>query len=206
MEKFFSIKPVSSQLEAGQRVLKSADYQQIVSYEQLLQQLEQRYQQREKVAAIALAKSIQRGMEEGQDRASKQSAEQLLAFSGRINDTLQKLEGELVEVVIAAIRKIIRGFDQEAQVREAVLGGLELVRGNHKLLIRVHPSHQAAVSTQLDSIPHRFSSLEVIGDPQLQTDACILESDIGIVNAGLEQQLAVIEQALRQAFSLHEAE
>lgn len=206
MERFFSIKSIDSQLEAGQRVLKANDYQQIINYEQLLQQLEQRYQQKEKVAAIALTKSIQRGMEEGQGRANKQSAEQLMLFSGRINDTLKKLEAELVEVVITAVRKVIRGVDQETQVREAVIGGLELVRGSHKLLVRVHPSHQSSVSVQLDSIPHRFTSLEVIGDPQLNVDDCILESDIGIVNASLEQQLNVIEQALRLEFSRHESE
>ena len=204
MEKFFSVKPLGSQLNAGQQILKAADYEQMVTYEQLMQQLEQRYRQREKVAAVALAKSIQRGMEEGQERANQQASEQMVLFAGRVNDTLVKLEDELVDVVINAVRKVMRGFDQEDRVREAVLGGLELVRGSHKLLVRVHPQQHAAVTAQLEAIPHRFRSLEVVGDPQLREDDCVLESDIGIVNAGLEQQLQVIEQALRMAFARRE--
>ena len=204
MEKFFSIKPLGAQFQADQRVLKAADYQQILTYEQHLQQLEQRYRQREKVAAVALAKSIQRGLEEGQERANRQAAEQMVLFSGRVNDTLTRIEDELVEVVTAAVRKVILGFDQEEKVRNAVQAGLELVRGSHKLLVRVHPQQQAAVAAQLDSIQHRFTNLEVVGDQQLQPDDCILESDLGIVNAGVGHQLLVIEQALRMAFSRRE--
>ena len=204
MEKFFSIKPLGAQFQADQRVLKAADYQQILTYEQHLQQLEQRYRQREKVAAVALAKSIQRGLEEGQERANRQAAEQMVLFAGRVNDTLTRIEDELVEVVTAAVRKIILGFDQEEKVRNAVLAGLELVRGSHKLLVRVHPQQQSAVAAQLDSIQHRFSNLEVVGDQELQPDDCILESDLGIVNAGVGSQLLVIEQALRMAFSRRE--
>ena len=155
MEKFFSIKPLGAQFQADQRVLKAADYQQILTYEQHLQQLEQRYRQREKVAAVALAKSIQRGLEEGQERANRQAAEQMVLFAGRVNDTLTRIEDELVEVVTAAVRKVILGFDHEEKVRNAVLAGLELVRGSHKLLVRVHPQQQAAVAAQLDSIQHR---------------------------------------------------
>ena len=204
MEKFFSIKPLGAQFQADQRVLKAADYQQILTYEEHLQQLEQRYRQREKVAAVALAKSIQRGLEEGQERANRQAAEQMVLFSGRVNDTLTRIEDELVEVVTAAVRKVILGFDQEEKVRNAVQAGLELVRGSHKLLVRVHPQQQAAVAAQLDSIQHRFTNLEVVGDQQLQPDDCILESDLGIVNAGVGHQLLVIEQALRMAFSRRE--
>ena len=204
MEKFFSIKPLGAQFQADQRVLKAADYQQILTYEQHLQQLEQRYRQREKVAAVALAKSIQRGLEEGQERANRQAAEQMVLFAGRVNDTLTRIEDELVEVVTAAVRKVILGFDQEEKVRNAVLAGLELVRGSHKLLVRVHPQQQSAVAAQLDSIQHRFSNLEVVGDQELQPDDCILESDLGIVNAGVGSQLLVIEQALRMTFSRRE--
>ncbi|QTR51140.1 type III secretion system stator protein SctL [Candidatus Thiothrix anitrata] len=204
MEKFFSIKPLGAQLQAGQRVLKAADYQQILTYEQHLQQLELRYRQREKVAAVALAKSIQRGLEEGQERANRQAAEQMVLFAGRVNDTLARIEDELVEVVTAAVRKVILGVDQEERVRNAVQAGLELVRGSHKLLVRVHPQQQAVVAAQLDAIQHRFTNLEVVGDQELKLDDCILESDLGIVNAGVGQQLLVIEQALRMAFSRRE--
>lgn len=201
MAKFFSIKPVGSQLRAGQKVLKAEDYEQLVEYERLLFDLEYHHRKREEVASVALGKSIKRGLEQGRERANQEAAEKMVLFAGRVNDTLMVLEGELVELVVDAVRKVIYGFDQEERVRQAVRGGLDLVRGSHKLLIRVHPQRQAAISEQLDNIPHRFSSLEVVGDDQVAEDGCILESDLGIVNAGLEQQLQVIEQVLRGTFA-----
>ncbi len=200
MAKFFSIKPVDAQLRAGQKVLKAADYEELVAYQRLVFELEHRHRQREEIMSVALGRSIKRGLEQGRERANQEAAEKMVLFTGRVNDTLMALEGELVELVTNAVRKVIYSFDQEERVRQAVLGGLELVRGSHKLLVRVHPQMQATISEQLDAIPHRFTSLEVVGDDQVAVDGCILESDLGIVNAGLEQQMQIIEQALRGTF------
>lgn len=201
MAKFFSIKPIDAQLRAGQKVLKAADYEQLVDYEHLASALQQRHRQREEVVSVALGRSIKRGLEQGRERADQEAAEKMLLFAGRVNDTLMVLEGELVELVTTAVRKVIYSFDQEERVQQAVRSGLELVRGSHKLLVRVHPQMQAVISDQLDAIPHRFTSLEVIGDDQVAEDGCILESDLGIVNAGLAHQLQIIEQTLRGTFA-----
>lgn len=200
-EKFFSIKPLDYPLRPGQKILRAEDYEQLLTYEQLLQRLEQRYQHREQALIAALAKSIRRGFDQGQQQAAEQASAQMLSFNQRMQETLVQLEGELVDLVINAVRKIIRDLDREEQVKQAVLSGLDLVRGSHKLVIRVNPQVQASVAEQMDNIPHRFTSLEVVGDPQVTENNCILESDIGIVNAGLEQQMKIIEQALRGAFS-----
>ncbi|WML91817.1 type III secretion system stator protein SctL [Thiothrix lacustris] len=200
MAKFFSIKPVDAQLRADQKVLKSADYEQLVDYDRMAFELQHRYRQREEIVSVALGRSIKRGLEQGRERADKEAAEKMVLFAGRVNDTLMVLEGELEELVTSAVRKVIYSFDADERVRQAVLGGLELVRGSHKLMIRVHPQRQAAISEQLDAIPHRFTSLDVIGDDQVAEDGCILESDLGIVNASLEQQMQVIEQTLREHF------
>lgn len=198
-EKFFSIKPLASPLRPGQKVLKAEDYQQLVTYEQLLNQLEKRYHQQEKAVAAALTKAITRGLEQGQEHAARQNSELMLQFAQRTDEALLKMQDELAQLVVNAVRKIVHDLDPEEKARQAVIGGLELVRGSHKLLIRVNPQVQAAVAAQLDSIAHRFSHLEVVGDAHLDLDDCILESDIGIVNANLEQQLQVIEQTLRAA-------
>lgn len=201
MAKFFSIKPVESQIRAGQRILKAADYEQLVEYDRLLFDLEQHHRKREEIVSVALARSIRRGLDQGRERANQELAEKMTLFGGRVNDTLMALEGELVDLVVESVRKVIADIDVDEQVRQVVRKGLELVRGSHKLVIRVHPDRQAAIAAQLDEIPHRFSSLEVVGDDQVEADGCILESDLGIVNAGVQQQLAVIEQVLRGSFA-----
>lgn len=191
---------MESQIRAGQKILKAADYQQLVEYEQLLENLAQHHRHRAEVAAVALAKSIKRGLEQGREQANRELTQSMALFAGRVNDTLTALEGELVELVIGCVRKVVGEIDVNERVQQAVRAGLELVRGSHKLVIRVHPERQAEVAAYLDSIPHRFSSLEVVGDDQLAVDGCILESDLGIVNASIDNQLEVIAQTLRDAF------
>ena len=146
-----------------------------------------------------MTKAITRGLEQGQEHAARQNSELMLQFAQRTDEALLKMQDELAQLVVNAVRKIVHDLDPEEKAKQAIIGGLELVRGSHKLLIRVNPQVQAAVAAQLDSIAHRFSHLEVVGDAHLDLDDCILESDIGIVNANLEQQLQVIEQTLRAA-------
>lgn len=146
-----------------------------------------------------MTKAIKRGLEQGQEYAACQNSELMLQFAQRTDEALLNMQDELVQVVVNAVRKIVHDLDPQEKAKQVVIGGLELVRGSHKLLIRVNPQVQAAVAAQLDSIPHRFSHLEVLGDGHLDLDDCMLESDIGIVNASLEQQLQVIEQTPRAA-------
>lgn len=200
-EKFFSIKPLGSQIRAGQKILKAADYQQLESYDSLVAGLEKNYRRREEAMAVAMGKAIRRGLDEGRARANREASEKMTLFAGRVGEVLSHVEAQLVDVVSEAVRKVIDDLGQEERVRQAVLSGLELVRGSHNLVIRVHPSMQTNVSEQLDDIPHRFTNLEVVGDDSLAEDECTLESDLGIVNAGLEQQLRVIEQVLLEVFA-----
>jgi len=199
-EKFFSIRPVGSQLRPGQKVLKSADYEQMVSYEQLLQELQDHYHKREEGLEAALAQSIRHGTEQGLEHANQQHAQQMLAFMDATGRHLAKLERGLAGVVMTAVRKVLYSFDNEELVKQAVLNGLELVRGSHKLLVRVNPQVQAAVAARLERVDHRFVSLDVVGDSLLRHDECILESDLGIINAGITQQMEVIERTLGSVF------
>lgn len=197
-EKFFSIKPLGSPLGAGQTVVKAVDYEQLVDYEELRKQLQAHYEHREKALLGAMAKSIQRGKEQGMELANRHATEQMVRFTAAMDDYIKQMEQDLVKVVISAVRRVIHGFDDATIVQHAVQSAMELVKGSRKLHIRVNPSVQSEVEARLDSVRQRFTHLEVIGDADLNDTDCILESDIGIVNAGLWPQLEIIEQALKE--------
>lgn len=198
-EKFFSIKPLGSPLGAGQSVVKAVDYEQLVDYETLRKQLQANYEHREKVLLAAMAKSIQRGKQQGMELANRHATEQMIRFTATMDDYLKQMEQDLVKVVISAVRRVIHSFDEVTIVQHAVQSAMELVKGSRKLHIRVNPVVQTEVEERLESVRQRFTHLEVIGDADLNETDCILESDIGIVNAGLWPQLEIIEQTLREA-------
>lgn len=197
-EKFFSIKSLGSPLGAGQTVVKAADYEQLVEYEDLRRQLQTHYERREKALVAAMAKSIQRGKEQGLELANQHATEQMMRFTAAMDDYIKQMEEDMVRVVVSAVRQVIHSFDDATIVQQAVQSAMELVKGSRKLHIRVNPSVQAEVEERLEPMRQRFTHLEIIGDADLNDTDCILESDIGIVNAGLWPQLAVIEQTLKE--------
>jgi len=199
-EKFVSVKALDSQIEAGKVLLKSNDYRQLVSYEQIVQEMAKKDKQREQAATAALAKSIRRGMEQGKEKANEQLSVKLVDFTQAMQDSIARIEDQLVDVVANAVRKIILDFDDKALVQNAVHSGLELVRGAHKLSIRVHPQMQGSIVEYLDGLQNRTDHIEVIGDSQLGMDECVLESDVGIVNAGIDLQLKAVVASLKGAF------
>lgn len=199
MDKFISVKSLDSQLEPGQKILKSNDYKQLLDYEGILHKLAVREKQRQIAAAEQLEKAIRRGKDEGMEQANKELANQLLNFTLEMHERLSEVEQSLVYVVSEAVRKIIRDFDDETLVKNTVRSGLELVRSSKKLIVRVHPQMQSTVQEQLGEFEKSISHIEVLPDMALKLDECVLESDVGIVSASVEQQVEALINALRKA-------
>lgn len=199
MDKFISVKPLDSQLQPGQKILKSADYKQLLDYEGVLHKLALREKQRQVTAAEQLEESIRLGRDEGMEQANKKLAEELLNFTLSMHERLSEVEQSLVYVVVEAVQKIIHDFDDETLVKNTVRSGLELVRSGKKLIVRVHPQMQSTVQEQLGEFERSINHIEVLPDMGLKIDECILESDVGIVSASVEQQVEALVNALRNA-------
>ena len=75
------------------------------------------------------------------------------------------------------------------------------VRNQQHVTIRVAPADEKAVraelASMLASVPGGTSFLDVVPDARLERGACLLESELGVVDASLETQLKALENALR---------
>lgn len=200
MEKFVSVKPLDSQLSPEQRVVKADDYKRLVSYEQLLKELELKDKRREQEVLAAKAAALRAGFQQGKEQANAELAAQLLDFTVKMNHAIANVERQLVDVVIHAVRKVIHDFDDAQLVSSAVERGMELVRGSQKLIIRVNPQMYDSVAAKINAMQDTSRQIEIVGDAHLKATECILESDIGIVNASAEQQLEAVTRSLQRAF------
>lgn len=103
-------------------------------------------------------------------------------------------------MVTSAVRKIIGELDEKERIVRVVRTALVAVRSQQKVLIRVCPADEAAVrdalSAMIASAPGGVSFLDVSADPRMKPGDCILESELGVVDAGLETQLKALENAL----------
>jgi flagellar assembly protein FliH len=130
--------------------------------------------------------------EEELARERKRLADLLVQFQQQRADYYSKVEIELVHLALAIAAKILH---RESQIDRMVVAGLvkvmlERLQQNTKVVVRVRPEDAGGWR-------HYFrdhASLQVVEDFALEPRACLLETELGIANMGLDAQLKEVEQ------------
>jgi type III secretion protein L len=141
----------------------------------------------------------QRGYQEGLEEARMEQAEQMIENVSRTVDYFSKVEGRMVDLVMQAVQKIIADFDDSERVVITVKNALGVVRNQKQMTLRLNPQQVDLVKARVDELLAGYPGvgyLDIVADSRLKPDSCILESDIGLVEASIEGQL----NALRNAF------
>lgn len=141
----------------------------------------------------------QRGYADGKEQALLDQAEKMIETVGRTVEYFAGVENEMVDLVMLAVRKVVDGFDDREKVLIVVRNALAVVRNQKQMTLRLHPDDVDAVRARINDLLAAYPGvgyLDILGDGRLSRGACILESEIGMVEASLEGQLT----ALRGAF------
>ena len=150
-------------------------------------------------AEDAFESERQRGFREGQEEAQLEQAEKMIENISQTIDYFSKVEGKMVDLVMQAVRKIIHDFDDNERVLIAVKSALSVVRHQKQMTLRVNSTQLDAIKARVNDILAAYPGvgyLDIIADNRLMPDACIVESEIGTIEASIEGQL----EALRAAF------
>jgi flagellar assembly protein FliH len=123
-------------------------------------------------------------------------AKALRDFSAARDIYFQRIEQEAVRLTLAIARKILH---REAQVDPLLLMGilrvaLDKLGANTNTRLRAHPSDIKVWREYFAQAQENFPIPELIGDPEIQCGRCILETELGTTEIGLETQLKEIEQ------------
>jgi type III secretion protein L len=184
---------------ADQTVIKAGAYLDGLQARSLL---EQARDQAEAILARAREEGEQervRGHAEGLEAGKQVMAERIMAAAVRSMDGLAAMEEEMVNVVIQALKKIIGEMDDRERLVRIVRTALNMVRNEKRVTLRVPPAQADTATSALSELERDhpgISILEVVADPRLTGDDCVLESDLGIVDAGLNSQIEAIRKAL----------
>ncbi len=150
-------------------------------------------------AEAALEAERQRGYAEGLEAAKLEAAERLIDNVAQQVEFFSRVETRMVDLVMEAVRTIIFGFNDRERLLATVRNVLAAARSQKQVTLRLPPDQMAHARAETDTLKSEFPGLEVldlVADAQLSGDACILETEVGIVEASLETQMT----ALRQAF------
>jgi len=140
-----------------------------------------------------------RGYEEGREEARMEQAEQMIENVARNVEYFGRVEGRMVDLVMQAVQKIIDDFDDRDKVMMTVRNVLSVVRNQKQMTLRLAPNQVEVVQSRVNDLLAGYPGigyLDIVADSRLVADACILESDIGLVEASIETQM----RALREAF------
>ena len=165
--------------------------------EQAAQLLEDVRREKEEV----LAESIKRGYAAGLDQWNDALAD---AWKQR-EEFLSRHEAELVKLAVAVAKKII-GQSVEMNpdiVLQTAREALRSVRSERRVIIKVNPQDEAALREQAASLKMlgaEVCELVIIANPEIEAGGCIVESDLGMIDAQIGTQLAALETALLRRF------
>jgi flagellar assembly protein FliH len=149
----------------------------------------------------------QRGMEEGKAAARMEFERSLVKARGEIGQALREFvaerdsyfhraEEQVVRLALAIARKILH---RESQIDPLLLAGimrvaLERIGANSSIKLRANPADIRAWRDYFAQSGENFPTPELIGDAALEPGRCILETEMGTTEIGLETQLKEIEQ------------
>ncbi len=194
---FIQLDNLAPRVKPGVKVIKSAEYIQYKSAKELWQKSQEDLKKNKAEAEELKLKSIESGLNKGAEEAKARMASQMLNSASSLMSQLSNIEKDLTQVVLSAVRKIISDYDNEKLVLEAVKKGLQPVYNSQRVAIRVNPESIPFLSSQLDNLKHEIDFLEILPDSQLKATDCVIESDIGIVDASIDSQLRAIEDAVK---------
>jgi len=117
-------------------------------------------------------------------------------FAAERDAYFQRVEEQVVRLTLAIARKILH---REAQVDPLLLTGilrvaLEKIGSNTNTRLRANPSDIRVWRGYFAQARENFPTPELIEDAEIQPGRCILETELGTTEIGLETQLKEIEQ------------
>ncbi|MBQ3892945.1 MAG: HrpE/YscL family type III secretion apparatus protein [Mailhella sp.] len=185
----------------GTKIIRSADYGIMAEANALLEDARARAEKTLKDAEAAYQEKREEGYRDGLEEGKMEHSEKMLETILSSVEFIEGIEDTLVQIVNQSVRKIIGDMDSGERIVSIVRNALNNVRGQQKVTVRVAPGDEPAVSKALAmmtaSPSGSASFLTILADARLQRDSCILESELGVVDASLETQLKALEHAFK---------
>lgn len=147
-----------------------------------------------------LEKARQRGFEEGHEEGMACVSEMMVQAKKIQEDFAEKIEKDVIRLVYDIAEKVI-GEDlgsRDGAIVGLVKQALKVSQGQ-KILILVNPADYEVVKAShadLLAVLDNSSSMQIRSDEKVGPKGCIVESEVGTIDAQLNNQLAAIRKAL----------
>lgn len=158
--------------------------------------------------SIATAEMLKAEYERGRDEARRELANSYAALNGLVagvkresTEMLSAIDRFSTVLALRIATKIIdREIENPAILQQMVASALAQVPSHEKLVIRLNPADRVMLEKlrNENSGGHTLLPADAVlmADPDVRRGGCMIESNIGTLDARLDTQLRLIEQAL----------
>lgn len=157
---------------------------------------------REKARAEGYEAGRKAGYQAGLDEA-KPVIDSFQALAGELArvraEYYQNAEREMIDLVVAVARTVI-GLEAERApelVRKVILKAVEQLRSREQLIIRVNTDDLVEAQKAVPQLTRMVEDIERVsfrGDPSVTRGGCMVETNIGMIDARIETQLEAIRE------------
>ena len=140
----------------------------------------------------------EQGLSEGKAAAAAHNIKTVLASL----DYYEQSKNQLVGVVVSCVRRFIMELPPEERFYQLVGQALDELKQQPRILLQINPKDREALEAALPRLQRLMpagTKIEVRTRDELGLNSCVLESPLGLVDASLESQLAILETALTAA-------
>ncbi|NRB24704.1 HrpE/YscL family type III secretion apparatus protein [Shewanella sp.] len=203
MLSFVKVDTDNLNLVPGQKILKSVDYMHFLESEHLIQAAQAKAAQIINDAESVYQQEKLRGYEDGQLQAKQACAEVIVDTVAQCNRYYISSEKTLTQAVLSCVGKILQGFDDVEVTLAVVREALQLVSNQKQVILHVNPEQVARVKERVSEVLAAFPEVgyvDVVADARLKNGGCILETEVGIIDASIDVQLQVLNKQIAKQF------
>jgi flagellar assembly protein FliH len=137
------------------------------------------------------------------EAASASIATAILAFEKERGEYYRRVETEIIQLTLAIVAKLLHREAQDDPMLVATLVRMtiEKMREGSSVTVRVG-LERASDWKEYFSVHSKGARLEVVEDSTLGENDCLLETELGVANFGLDAQLKEVEQGFFDLLAL----
>lgn len=184
---------------AGTKIIKSGDAAFLMEGNEIIEKAQVEAAKIIEEANLIYELRKEEGYEDGLTKGKMEHAEKIMETVIASLEFIENIEKTVVDVVSSSVKKVLGEFNKDELVVGIVRKALNNVRSQQKVIIRVAGEDVNAVSEALAVMIQNKSSgfIDIIPDSRLKHGSCILESELGVIDASLETQLLALEKAFK---------
>ena len=142
------------------------------------------------------------GMNQGLEDAAAHWAGQAMAVADARRRHLFRQSERLAAIVSMAVERVIEQEDRAGLFRRSLRTIVKLVKDTPMLTLRVTEADRDIAQGAVDAVKAQLTGglpIEVVTDAAMREGGCRFESDGGVIDAGLDTQLAALRRAVARA-------